>query len=189
MKTAIAAAILDLAVGTAFAEQPAPKMSALDHPRYKENPIYLFFESYIQDVIGHLPAEKLKVIQDMSLQRVFKTKAVDWKSVIRETLHLSDTIDIAIQDLWFRNRDGFKDDAGRPDPIWFSQIFTDRFMEDGSKVDLWPPGALDAAKERIRLAKEKERAEQAVTGQPATRSESKSEASDKPQAEAEGRSR
>ena len=40
-----------------------------------------------------------------------------------------------------------------------------------------------------KLAERKEEAEQAGTGQPATRPESKSEGSDKPQPEAEGRSR
>jgi hypothetical protein len=173
MKTAIAALILALAVGAVCAEPPKSKMSALDQPRYKENPIYLFFESYIQDVIGFLPEEKSKGIQEMNLRNVFNTKAEDWKAVIRETLHLSDTIDIAIQDLWYRNREHFKDDNGRPDPIWFSQVFTDKFMEEDSKVDVWPPGALEEAKERIRVAKEKDKAEQGGAGQPATRSESK----------------
>ena len=29
-------------------------MSAPNRPRYKNNPVYLFFESYIQDVVGQL---------------------------------------------------------------------------------------------------------------------------------------
>ncbi|HAL70831.1 MAG TPA: hypothetical protein DCP71_03570 [Verrucomicrobiales bacterium] len=174
MKTTIAALILALATGIVYAEPPTKaKMSALDQPRYKENPIYLFFESYIQDVIGLLPEEKSKGIQEMNLQKVFNTKSEDWKAVIRETLHLSSTIDIAIQDLWYRNREHFKDDAGLPDPIWFSQIFTDEFMKDDSKVDVWLPGSLDAAKERIRAAKEKEKAQQGGGGQPAARPGSK----------------
>lgn len=164
MKTAIAALIFALVVGTACAEQPDSKMSDLDQPRYKENPIYLFFESYIQDVIGLLPAEKSKTIQAMNLKKVFNAKSEDWKSVIRETLHLSSTIDIAIQDLWHRNKEHFKDNTGLADPVWFSQVFTDKFMEDDSKVDVWPPGALEAAKERIRLAKEKDKAEQVRRG-------------------------
>jgi hypothetical protein len=36
----------------------------------------------------------------------------------------------------------------------FSQVFVDDYMEDESPIDVWPPGALDAAKERIRRAKE-----------------------------------
>lgn len=133
-------------------------MSSLDHPRYKENPIYLIFECYIEDTIGHLPEEKSQTLKEMNLQKVFKTNATDWKAVIRETLHLSDTIDIAIQDLWYQYREYFRDDNGQLNSYWFSQAFTDEYMENGSNVDVWSPGALAAAKERIRRAKEKDSA-------------------------------
>ena len=96
----------------------------------------------------------------MNLQKVFKTKATDWKAVIRETLHLSETIDIAILDLWYQNRYDFMDSKGQCDTYLYSQVFTDQFMEDGSMLDVWPPGELDAAKERIRCAQEMDRAEQ-----------------------------
>jgi|GEM_PF-1247715 len=133
-------------------------MSPLDHPRYKANPIYLIFECYIEDTIGHLPEVKSKTLQDMNLQKVFKTKATDWKAVIRETLRLSATIDIAILDLWHQNREDFMDNKGQFDTYLFSQVFTNEFMEDGSMLDVWPPGELDAAKERIRCAQEMDRA-------------------------------
>ena len=41
-------------------------MSPLDHPRYKANPIYLIFECYIEDTIGHLPEVKSKTLQAVS---------------------------------------------------------------------------------------------------------------------------
>jgi len=132
-------------------------MSPLDHPRYKENPIYLIFECYIEDTIGHLPEEKTQTLKEMNLQKVFKTNATDWRAVIRETLHLSATIDIAIQDLWYQNRDEFIDNKGRADTYLFSQVFTNKFMEDGSMLDVWPPGALDAARKRIRRAQQMDR--------------------------------
>lgn len=88
----------------------------------------------------------------MNIQKVFGTKASEWRSVIEETLHLSDTIDIAILDLWYRNREHFKTDAGEYDPVWFSQILTDEYMKDGSQVDVWSEGSLESAKERIKHA-------------------------------------
>ena len=127
-------------------------MSIQDHPRYGQNPIYLFFESYIQDVIGYLPKEKSESIQEMNIQKVFGTEATEWREVLKETLHLSDTIDIAILDLWYRNREHFKTENGEYDPVWFSQIFTDEYMKEGSQVDVWPEGALEAAKRRIKAA-------------------------------------
>lgn len=127
-------------------------MSIQDHPRYGQNPIYLFFESYIQDVIGYLPKEKSEAIQKMDIQKVFNTQASEWHEVLKETLHLSETIDIAILDLWYRNREQFKTEDGEYDPVWFSQIFTDEYMKEGSQVDVWPEGALEAAKKRIKVA-------------------------------------
>jgi len=141
----VVALILPLAVN-------GESMSLQDHPRYGPNPIYLFFESYIQDVIGYLPKEKSESIQKMNIQKVFNTQSSEWREVIKETLHLSETINIAILDLWYRNREQFKTESGEYDPIWFSQIFTDEYMKEGSQVDVWPEGALEAAKQRIKSA-------------------------------------
>jgi len=127
-------------------------MSFQDHPRYGENPIYIFFEAYIQDVIGFLPEEKSASFQKMNIQNVFATKATEWHEVLEETLHLSENIQVAILDLWYRNIEQFKAENGEYDPVWFSQIFTDEFMKDGSQIDVWPEGALDAAKQRIKQA-------------------------------------
>jgi hypothetical protein len=132
-------------------------MSPLDHPRYKANPIYLIFECYIEETIGHLPEVKSQTLKEMNLQKVFKTKSTDWKAVIRETLHLSATIDIAILDLWYQNRYDFMDNKGQFDTYLFSRVFTNELMKDGSMLDVWPPGALDAAKERIRCTQERDR--------------------------------
>lgn len=128
-------------------------MSIQDHPRYGPNPVYIFFEAYIQGVIGYLPEDKSASIQSMNIQRVFDTQASDWRAVVKETLHLSDTIDVAILDLWYRNREHFTSESGEYDPVWFSQIFTDEYMKEGSTVDVWPEGALAAAKSRITQAK------------------------------------
>ena len=137
------------------AESDATAMtSPLEIPRYKENPIYLFFESYILDVIGHLPRERSEGIQSMNLQKVFKTAASEWHSVLRETLDLSPTIDIAILDLWYRNQDIAKSQGLEYAPEHFAVNFADEYMKDGSQVDIWPPGALEAAKLRIMAHRE-----------------------------------
>lgn len=131
-------------------------MSIEEHPRYGENPIYIFFEGYIQDVIGHLSQEKSESFQSMNLQSVFNTNSSEWREVIAEVLNLSETIDIAILDLWYRNREQFKTDSGEYDPEWFSEIFTDEYMKEGSKVDVWSQGTLDAAKLRIKEAESRD---------------------------------
>jgi hypothetical protein len=124
-------------------------MSEAFPARYQENPIYLFFESYIVDVISSLPPQKSDSIQGMNLQEVFGTNASEWRAVIRETLHLSDTIDIAILDLWYRNRAIAKAQGIEYTPEHFAVNFANEYMKEGSQVDVWSTGALDAAKQRI----------------------------------------
>ena len=121
--------------------------SVFDLPRYQENPIYLFFEHYILDIIGKLPAAKSESMQSMNLQQVFSTQANEWRKVVREVLHLSGTIDIAILDLWIRNQNCYDDTA--EGHLAFAQDFTDHYMADDSKIDTWPAGTLEAAQERI----------------------------------------
>ncbi|CAN5672665.1 hypothetical protein BH11VER1_BH11VER1_32040 [soil metagenome] len=125
---------------------------AIDSARYQSNPINLFFEDLILDILGRLPTERSTVIEKMNLQKVFSTEAVGWRDVIRETLRLSDTFDVAVRDLWIRNRSHYAQsvDGDRH----FAQNFADMYMADDSKVDMWPEGALDAAKARIESFRE-----------------------------------
>jgi hypothetical protein len=139
---ASATVILPLSVE---AQQPAIS------PRYKDKPIYLLFEHYIMDVVGQLPPEKSASIQAMNLQKVFNTKASEWHASLREALALSQTIDIAILDLWYRNQDIAQSKGIEYPSRQFAMDFTDEYFKDGSQVDVWPPGALEAAKQRIAI--------------------------------------
>ena len=120
-----------------------------DHPRYAKQPINLLFEALVLEIIGHLPDAKRQTLQAMNLQKVFNTQATEWRAVLRETLHLSDTIEVAVLDLWYRNRDALRNQGQEYDPVAFSQDFADNYFADDSKVDVWPEGALDEAKKRI----------------------------------------
>ncbi len=131
-----------------FCKKPKP-VTLSEHPRYAKQPINLLFEAFVLDVIGHLPDAKRQTLQAMNLQKVFSTQASEWRGVLRETLHLSDTIEVAILDLWYRNRDVLRKQGQEYDPVAFSQDFADHYFADDSKVDMWPDGALDAAKKRI----------------------------------------
>ena len=86
----------------------------------------------------------------MNLQKVFKTKAAEWHESLREVLGLSPTIDIAILDLWYRNQDIARVQGIEYPAEQFAMNFTDEYMKEGSLVDIWPPGALEAAKQRIK---------------------------------------
>lgn len=70
-----AALLSSLALGVATTARAADTeknpINSLEQQRYKQNPVYIVFESYILDVIGHLPPDKSKTIQSMNLRKVF----------------------------------------------------------------------------------------------------------------------
>ena len=137
---------------SAFAQERAAAMP-LSNPRYAKNPVAFFFESYILDVIGHLSPERSEKIHSMNLQKVFNTRASEWREVVREMLHLSNTIDIAILDLWYTNQDLATQRRVEYTPLAFAQNFSDEYQKEGSKVDVWPPGTLASARSRITARK------------------------------------
>jgi predicted DNA-binding protein (UPF0278 family) len=124
-------------------------MGSMEQSRYKQNPTAVFFENYILGAIGQLPAEKAESIQSMNLQKVFKTQATEWRAVLREALDLSETIDIAILDLWFANQEIADAKGIWYSPEQFAMNFVDEYLKEGSKVDVWNPGSLNAARERV----------------------------------------
>ncbi|THV61723.1 hypothetical protein EZV76_05150 [Flagellimonas alvinocaridis] len=65
--------------------------------------INVFFKAFILDTLKELPTEKSDLIGTMNLDYVFSTDFNDWKKTIKKVLNLSDTIEIAIKDLWLRN--------------------------------------------------------------------------------------
>lgn len=123
--------------------------------RYDANPIYRFFEWYILDVIGKLPRDRSDSIQALDLQNIFRATVTDWRHVVREVLALSETIDIAIMDLWIRNHEHYdnSDEGYRA----YAQDFTDNYMKEESQIDVWPsPDVLQVAKDRIQVFRKKQ---------------------------------
>jgi hypothetical protein len=124
-------------------------MNDVKSERYAESPIKRFVDVYVLDVVGALPPEQAAAVERLDLQRIFKTRASEWRHVLRETLNLSDTFDLAILDLWLRWNEASQAEGKEYSAEQFAVGFTDDYLEDGSKIDVWPPGSLDAAKERI----------------------------------------
>ncbi len=110
-------------------------MSWMDIPRYKENPIYMFFECYILKTLEKLPSEEEQWIEKLNLHETFKTAATEWQSSIEETLDLSETIKVSIWHLWVKNHKCYNDT--QEGFVAFAQDFTDNYMKEDSQVDIW----------------------------------------------------
>lgn len=123
--------------------------------RYKDAPLKRLVEAYVLDVIGALPPASEATMERLNLQRVLKTRASGWRQALRESLHFSDTFDTAILDLWFRWQDAARSEGKSYPPEQFAAQFADNYFEDGSQIDVWPPGALEAARHRIAAARAK----------------------------------
>lgn len=121
--------------------------------RYKDSPILILFENYILDTIGQLPADKKNVMNDLGLDKVFNTTTKDWKQIVRQVLNLSDTIDIAILDLWYRNREIAKGQGIDYEPTHYAMDFADNYLKDDSKIDVWDGDSLEVARQRIEKIK------------------------------------
>ena len=124
-----------------------------DHPRYRDNPSDLFFELFVVDTIAPIDPELAEWIASAS-----KCSIGEWRATTKRKLTLSDTIEIAILDLWYRNRKIARDQGIELDPQSFSVHFVDHYYDDGSQVDQWAPGALEDAKARVDAYRANERA-------------------------------
>lgn len=117
--------------------------------RYRKAPINLFFEALILDVLGQLPPERDAQIEAMSIHLQLNTRATTWRNAVRESLHLSETIDIAILDIWHTNQAALPKSSEGYSPEDYARDFADKYFEEGSKIDVWPGDALQQAKWRI----------------------------------------
>ncbi len=125
-------------------------MDPLEHSRYKNTPVYIFFENYILDVTGNLSADKHDILQQLDLQSVFGTQAFRWKDVIREALKLSSTIDLTILHEWYKSIETAESQNQEIDPGEFCKDFVDRYFNEESTLDAWNEDTLMEAKELIR---------------------------------------
>lgn len=129
-------------------------MKSTGSDRYKVAPIKRFVDTYVLDVVGALSPEASSAMGHVDLQRIFNTMAADWRGALRETLDLSETFDIAILDLWYRWVDATAAEGRTPSPQEFAAGFTDNYFVEGSKIDVWTPESLEAAKARIASARQ-----------------------------------
>ena len=114
-------------------------------------PIDTFFHLFILDTIHKLSTEKEEILKKIDLDKVFSTDFNDWKKTIKKVLNLSDTIEIAIKDLWLRNSEIAKKENIELSPEEFAMTFTKEFLVENSKIDIWENESdLTTAKKRIR---------------------------------------
>lgn len=121
-------------------------------PYFQERrPAELFLEFLIVDVIEGLPEATIAAIEAFTEKTPAMRVVGEWRLHIRKSFNLSDTIDIAILDLWYRNGDIALSKGWKYHPRHFAMNFIEQYFADGSRVDVWEGDALAIAKDRIAL--------------------------------------
>ncbi len=117
-----------------------------EQEEYYPNYMDALFKQYIKHTLGALPKDKYEGLNELKLYRTFKMPECDWKEVIAKVLNLSETIDIAIWDLWIKfEKRGYDYSVGE-----FAEDFIVHYYKDESKIDVWRDNEqLEMAKQRI----------------------------------------
>lgn len=119
-------------------------------PQKTDMNVNVFFKAFILDELKELPTEKRDMIEKMNLDKVFSTDFNDWKKTIKKILNLSDTIEIAIKDLWLRNSEIAKNEGNELNADQFADLFIENYYAENSKIDIWGNETdLSDAKKRI----------------------------------------
>ena len=69
--------------------------------------------------------------------------------MLRETLCLSETFNIAVLDLWIKNSRAASAEGIMYEPRTFAQDFVDHYFANDSQVDVWTDESLVNARHRV----------------------------------------
>jgi hypothetical protein len=102
----------------------SPKNAAAPNPdRYAEKPLLILLENYVLDCIGVLTPDKQASIAQI-VERVYGP-GPDWKRTLRATLHLDDSLDESLRELWVKNQQIASDAGQSLQPVDFARMIVD----------------------------------------------------------------
>jgi hypothetical protein len=133
-----------------FGKKKRPAPDSLASTRHQGKPMTILFENFVLSMIGKLPREKEDTLNALNLAGVFNLPTMEWKLVVKQVLQLSDTIEIAILDLWYENQELASKQGVEYHPHQFAIDFTEKFFSANNSIDIWNADTLSRAKERIR---------------------------------------
>ncbi len=91
--------------------------------RYAGKPLLIVLDNYVLDCMGHFPKEK-EPAMTVIVQRVFGG-GEDWKATIRAVLHLEESLDENLREMWEKNQTIAEQSGKVLTPIEFAYMVVD----------------------------------------------------------------
>jgi len=95
----------------------------LEPGRYENRPLLMILENYVLDCIGELPAERQQGTTSV-VQQVFGG-GEDWKKTMREVLHLGDSVDEHLRQMWEQNKIAAQVAGEELHPVQYAKMIVD----------------------------------------------------------------
>ena len=111
-------------------------------------PLDFFFEFFVMDVIGALPPVTVEAMDAFSAENP-EAFGPGWRENVRTMLALSESIDVAILDMWYRELQSRSLEDGEYHPWQFALDFSAAYLADDSAVDTWSHAEYQEAKARV----------------------------------------
>jgi hypothetical protein len=92
--------------------------------RYNGRPLLILLENYVLSAIGSLAPDK-ELLAAAATQRVFGGSN-DWRSTLRDTLHLGDSLDESLRQMWATNQQRAQEAGVTLSPEDFARTIADQ---------------------------------------------------------------
>jgi len=102
--------------------KPVEPSSTTD--RYSGRPLLILLENYVLSAIGSLAPDKEQLAASAT-QRVFGGNS-DWRSTLRSTLHLGDSLDESLRQMWATNQQRAQQAGVTIAPEEFARMIADQ---------------------------------------------------------------
>jgi hypothetical protein len=134
-----------------FPEDYASIMRTLAPYHHAGRPLDYFFELFIVSIIDELPQVTFVALEEFSAKHptFFAATQGNWREFVSQQLKLSDTIEVAIWDLWIRNKQVLSSKGFQYHPWHFAIDFAQNYVAEDSKVDVWEGDSLAQARMRV----------------------------------------
>ncbi len=107
-----------------FSGRRRPVESSTTTDRYSGRPLLILLENYVLSAIGSLAPDKEQLAVSVT-QRVFGGDG-NWRSTLRSTLHLGDTLEESLRQMWAANQQRARQAGVTLAPEEFARMIADQ---------------------------------------------------------------